>query len=167
MKALWIIYPFCSIFIILGAGIAIHAIRGILKTNAIDNWPTVNARLTKCDFKELTDSDGNLYQVIVQYDYTVDGKDYSNNKIHPTYSASNFEGHRPLYEKLKKCSVVRARYNQLNPAESFIVTGRFTSRLAILFGGMLFFSAGVFFLLIFHFAIAGNSNYADGLDIIQ
>jgi hypothetical protein len=167
MKALWIIYPFCSIFMIVGAGIAFYAIRGIMKAKAIDEWPTVNVHLTKCEFKTHSDSDGDSYEVIVQYDYTVVGKEYSSNKIHPSYSASSFDGHRPLYEKLKKCSVVRARYNELAPEESYIVTGRFTSALSILFGGILFFSAGLFFLLIFHFAIVGNSNYAGGLDVVQ
>ncbi len=167
MKALWIIYPFCSVFMIVGAGVAFYAIRGIMKAREIDEWPTVNAQLTQCEFKTRSDSDGDSYEVIVQYDYTVVGKKYSSKKIHPSYSASSFEGHRPLYEKLKKCSVVRARYNELAPEESYIVTGRFKSALATLFCGMLFFSAGLFFLLIFHFAITGNSNYADGLDIVQ
>ena len=152
---------------IVGAGIAFYAFRGIIKAKAIDEWPTVNAQLTKCEFKTHSDSEGSSYEVIVQYDYTVVGKKYSSNKIHPSYSASSFEGHRPLYEKLKNCSVVRARYNELAPEESYIVTGRFTSALSILFGGMLFFSAGLCFLLIFHFAINGNSNYAGGLDVVQ
>jgi hypothetical protein len=65
MKTLWIIYPFCSIFMIVGAGIAFYAIRGIMKAKAIDEWPTVNAQLTKCEFKTHSDSDGDSYEVIV------------------------------------------------------------------------------------------------------
>ncbi len=152
---------------IVGAGTALHAIRGIIKAKAIDKWPTVNADLTRCEFETHSDTDGHSYEVIVQYDYTVGGKKYSSNKIHPSYSASSFDGHKPLYEKLKQCSVVRARYNELAPEESYIVTGRFTSALSLFFGGMLFFSSGLFFLLIFLFASTGNSNYAGGLDVVQ
>ena len=167
MKALWIIYPFFSIVMIVGAGIAFDAIRGIMKAKTIDKWPTVNAQMTKCEFKTHSDSDCNSYEVIVQYDYTVDGKKYSSNKIHPSYSISSFVGHRQLYRKLKKCSVVRARYNEVAPEEAYIVTGKFTSALSTLFIGMLFFSKGLFFLLILHFGIAGNSNYAGGLEVVQ
>lgn len=152
---------------LVGAGIALSAIRGILKARSIDDWPTVDAQVTQCDFKAHADSEGTSYQVVVKYSYSVLGREYSNNKIHPSYSASSFEGHRPLYERLKKCSVVKARYNDLDPAESYIVTGNFTSALALLFGGLLFFSVGLFFLLIFHFALAGDSNYASGLDVVS
>lgn len=166
MKALWFIYPFCSIFMIVGAGIAFYAFRGIAKARAITDWPSVDAKLVNCEYKTHTDSEGNSYEVVVNYEYTVRGKDYSNDKIHPSYSASNFEGHRPLYDKLNACKVVKARYNEFDPAESYIVTGNFSSALSVLFAGCLFFGAGLFFLLIFHFAIAGNSDYAGGLEVV-
>lgn len=167
MKVLWFIYPFCSIFIIVGTIVSGFALRGIIKSHTIDKWPQTDATITKCEFKTDSDSDGNSYEVVVQYDYTVRGRQYTNNKIHPSYLASSVDGHRPLYAKLKECSIVKARYNDHDPTESYIVTGRFTSAFALLFGGLLFFSMGLFFLLIFHFAIAGNSNYAAGLDVVQ
>ncbi len=46
MKILWIIYPFCSIFILVGAGVSFWTLRGILKARAITHWPTVEATVT-------------------------------------------------------------------------------------------------------------------------
>ncbi len=163
----YFIYPFCSIFIIVGAAILFDAVRGMVQARAIENWPTVDAQLSHCELKHHHDSEGNSSEVIVRYEYSVRGTQYTNNKIHPTYSASSFDCHRPLYEKLKNSTIVRARYNELKPQESYIVTGRYSSSLAGLFGGLLFMTMGLIFMLIFHFAMMGNSNYAAGLHIVR
>ena len=167
MKILWFIYPFCSIFILVGAGLAFWTMRGMMKARAISNWPTVNAEMLECDFVEHSDSDSDSYEVKVRYQYMVNGKKYENDKIHPAYSASSFEGHRPLYDRLNKCTLVKARYNELDPSESYLLKGTFSAHLAAFFGGMIFFFAGVFFLLTFHFAIAGNSDYAAAVEIVK
>ena len=168
MKALWIAYPLCSIFMIVGAGAAFYAIRGMIKQRAIDEWPAVDAQLFMCEFKTYPAlGEPPEYEVIVQYDYTAAGKKYSSNKIHPSYSASRSAAHALLYEKLKKSSVVRARYNKVAPEESYIVTGRFASAPTNLLGGMLFFCLGLFGLLFFHVAITGDANYAVGVDVVR
>ena len=168
MKDLWIVYPLCSIFMIVGAGAAFYGIRGMVKQRAIDKWPAVDAKLFMCQFETYPAlGEPPEYEVLVQYEYTVAGKKYSSNKIHPSYSASRSEAHAPLYEKLKKSSVVRARYNEVAPEESYIVTGRFPSALLNVLGGMLFFSLGLCVLLFFRVGITGHANYAVGVDVVR
>lgn len=167
MKSIWIVYVFCSVFIFIGGGVAIYALQGIVKAGSIGSWPQVDAKLTDINLKVRHDSDGDLQEVVVKYEYFVDGNRYTSNKIHPTYSGSNMSGHRELYERLKNCSIVRARYNKENPREAYLVTGRYSQAFALLFGGLLFFFAGLMFLLIFHFAAEGSSNFVDGLEIVE
>lgn len=168
MKMLWLIYPFCSIFILIGAGLSYTTLRGILKANAITKWPTVNATICECDLETSSGSEGGeSYEVTVRYEYMVHGKKHENDKIHPAYSGSSFSGHQPLFQRLKGSNVVAARYNPVDPAESYLLAGSFSAHLAAFFGGLLFLSCGVFFLLIFHFAIAGNSDYALALEVIK
>jgi hypothetical protein len=167
MKSIWIVYVFCSVFIFVGGGVAIYALQGIVKAGAIGSWPPVDAKLTDINLKVRHDSDGDLQEVVVKYEYFVDGNRYTNNKIHPTYSGSNMSGHKELYERLKNCSIVRARYNKENPRESYLVTGRYSQSFVLLFGGLLFFFSGLMFLLIFHFAAEGSSNFVDGLEIVE
>ncbi len=102
--------------------VAIYALQGIVKAGSIGSWPQVDAKLTDINLKVRHDSDGDLQEVVVKYEYFVDGNRYTSNKIHPTYSGSNMSGHRELYERLKNCSIVRARYNKENPREAYLVT---------------------------------------------
>lgn len=68
---------------------------------------------------------------------------------------------------LDKAQVVKAWYNPRNPAESYLLAKSFSAHLASFFGGLIFLSAGLFFLLTFHFAIAGNSDYAAALEVLD
>ena len=167
MKILWIIYPFCSIFILVGLAGAFSTMLGILKAHAVSNWPTENASLLDCEFKSDHNSDSESYKVLVRYEYNVHGRKYENDKVHPAYSRSSFGGHRRLFKRLKKATVVKIHYNDADPSESYLLAGHFSAHLAALFGSMIFFSAGVFFLLTFHFAIAGNSDYASALEVVK
>ncbi len=168
MKVLWLIYPFCSIFIVVGLGICYFTLRGISKARAVTKWPTIDADVISCDFDSSTDSEGGTtYEVKVEYKYRVNGKDYVGSKLHPAYSASSFEGHRPLYDRLKKAEVVRASYDPADPSDAYLITGSYSSHWTGFFAGMIFASAGLFFLLTFHFAIAGNSDYAAGLNVVR
>ena len=167
MKILWIIYPFCSIFILVGLALAFWTMRGIVKGRSVAYWPTSNASLLNCEFKSDNDSEGESYEVVVSYEYTVHGQKYENNKIHPAYSASGFDGHRALFQRLKDSTVVEVYYNEFDPAESYLLAGTFSAHLAAFFGGLIFMSAGVFFLLTFHFAIAGNSDFASALQVVK
>jgi hypothetical protein len=96
----------------------------------------------------------------------VGGVLYHNTKLHPAYSASSYAGHKGLYEKLKRAKTITVYYNPHAPQEAYIVKGRFSADLAPFFGGLVFFFAGLTFLLAFWFA-AGKSNYDEGVQILE
>lgn len=164
----YLIYPFCSIFIIIGACLSFVTLKGVIRATGLKSWPTAEATISECDFEVHHDSEGaDSYEVKVTYHYKVNGFEYESNSIHPAYSATSFSGHRKFYDRLKKAQVVKIRYNNLDPNESYLITGNYSSHLAAFFGGMIFLSAGIFFLLTFHFAFNGNSDYVSGLDILK
>ena len=108
-----------------------------------------------------------MHKVTADYTYEVSGTSYCNTAIHPGYSASNLGGHHELYDKLKSANLVRIRYNSSDPQEAYLIDGTYSVNLAGLFGGLLFFLAGLMFLLIFHFGITGNTDFASGLDVVK
>lgn len=170
MKMSWLdlIYPFCGVFIVLGATLAYSTLHGILKGRTVSSWPTTNAKVNKVDFNYSADGEGGKsFEVLVNYQYVVDDVIYENTKIHPAYSESSFSGHHGLYERLKIADVVAAHYNPRDPAEAYIVSGSYSAHWSAFFAGFVFLAAGVGFMLGFHFAIRGNSDYGDGLHIIR
>ena len=108
-----------------------------------------------------------LKKVGFYWSVRVGGIDFENSSIHPGYSSSSADGHRGLYQKLSESKRVLAYYNPSDHSESYLITGNFGFHKAAFFGGLLFFSAGIFFMLTFHYAFTGSSNYADKLTVIQ
>ncbi len=150
-----------------GTAITFSAIRAIAKAREIQAWPAVEARLLECDFKTHVVRDRHTYEVVVTYEYSVLGRVFQNNKIHPNYGRCNNEFHGPLYKRLKAASRIKVRYNIADPAESYIVPGMMTSAFASIFAGLLFFIAGFLFSLVFHFAIAGTTDFAARVDVVE
>lgn len=164
---LLIVYPLCSVFIVVGAWLAWTTLDGMVKARSVASWPTAGADIKKIDLRD-EDTDGSeSYEVLVDYEYEVDNKQFKGNQIHPAYSESSFEGHLRLYEELKKAAVVKVYINPKDPSEAYLVSGSYSAHWSAFFGGMIFFTMGIFFMLAFHFVIFGNSNYADGLHILR
>ncbi|OYP32917.1 DUF3592 domain-containing protein [Rhodopirellula sp. MGV] len=168
MKLMWVIYPFCAIFILVGVGICLSTLRGIAKGQAVTAWPSTEASIVNCGLESHSDSEGGLsHQVTVEYEYSVVGCTYTGTKIHPTYTSSSFKGHHALHQKLSAAKVVQIKYNEANPEEAYLFGGNFSSAYAGFFAGMIFASAGLLFLLTFHFAVTGNSDYAAALNVLR
>ena len=167
MKLVWLIYPFFSIFIITGAFLSYKTFSTIQKARAIENWPSAEAEIAYSKLIDTSDSESNSWEVEISYRYRVGGIDFENSSIHPGYSSSSADGHRGLYQKLSESKRVLAYYNPSDHSESYLITGNFGFHKAAFFGGLLFFSAGIFFMLTFHYAFTGSSNYADKLTVIQ
>jgi len=167
MKFFWLIYPFFSIFIITGAFISCKTFFTIQKARTIENWPSAEAEIAYSRLMDTSDSKSNSWEVEVSYRYRVGGIDFENNSIHPGYSSSSADGHHELYQKLSESKRVLAYYNPNDHSESYLITGNFGFHKAAFFAGLLFFSAGMFFMLTFHYLLSGSSNYADELTVIQ
>jgi|TARA_B110000438_G_scaffold289915_1_gene325019 hypothetical protein len=167
MKLIWFVYPFCSIFMLAGTWLSLKALSQVRKAKEAQSWPTVQAELSACELLNTSDGDAIVHEVEVTYHYTVNKQLYTSSRIHPAYSSSSASGHENLYHKLNTAAVVEAFYDPKDPSVSFLITETYGFHKAGVFGGLIFFSAGLFFMLIFHFALGGSSNYADGLTVIK
>lgn len=88
---LYLIIPFCSIFILTGGGIIISAWRKIALGVQARQWPQTTGRLLSVQSKDSSDSESNSREILVRYAYEVDGNDYESTTVHPSYGSSSFE----------------------------------------------------------------------------
>ena len=165
---LYLIVPFCSIFIILGGWLMVSAGRKILLGTQARHWPQTTGRVLNVESKDTSDSESSSREIRVRYAYSVDGRDYESSTIHPSYGSSSFEqAHRGLESLLRSAQQVRVYYDSGHPSRSTLSVGFYSSSLALFFGGFIFFGAGVGFILTFWFALAGGQDFASGITIIR
>lgn len=66
---LLVIYPFCSLFMVVGIWTSFATIKSILKARSVRGWPSTSARVVECELERDFDSDGDSFEVLVQYEY--------------------------------------------------------------------------------------------------
>ena len=166
-KVLYLIVPFCSIFIIIGGWIMISVGRRVLLGTVAASWPHTVGRMTSFESKD-TSSEGVISrEICVSYSYTVGGREYQGTTIHPAYGSSSSEGiHRALEDLLKPAKQVRVYYHPRDPSRCTLSHGLYLRSLAPFFGGFIFFAAGVGFLLALCFEIAGIQGPARGITVL-
>jgi hypothetical protein len=165
---LWVIYPFCLMFSLVGAYFLVRTIAGFSTASATANWPKAEATITECEFKSHRHSEGTNYEVVVEYEYTVFGKKYENDKIHPNYALSSRRAsHRMLYERLERSTVVMTRYDPSDPSDSYLVTDFLSSHLGEFFGGLFMVISGILGLVFFHFYTTGPKGSTSALEVVK
>lgn len=88
------------------------------------NWPTAPGTITKLELKTNNDSDGNTYQVEVQYQYQVGGNSYSGSTLAFGYNSSGGkEIHDQILQKLRQAKSVDVRYDPNKPDSSCLSYG--------------------------------------------
>ena len=164
---LFLIVPFCSIFILVGGWMTYSSVKKIYLGIAAQKWPTVAGQLSEVVSKDTSDSESSSREIQVRYSYAVSGQAYEGKVIHPCYGGSSFEeAHRLLEAKLATGKSVEVFYDPANPSYATLSTGFYSCSLAVVFGGLIFFGAGIGFLGTFWFAIAGKTNFADGVNLL-
>ena len=163
---LWVIVPFCSIFIFVGGGLMWHSLRLILQGCRANYWPHTVGKIVDAESHDTSYSEGNSREIKVKYAYTVAGQEYEGTRIHACYGSSSMEqAHVPLERLLQKGTLVRVYHDPVHPDQSSLATGFFSGSLALFFGGVIFAAAGFGFLFTFWFAIAGDWNFASGIRV--
>ena len=161
------IVPFCSIFIIVGGWLTVSVVKKIMLGCQAASWPTARGVITRSESKDTSDSESSSREIKVRYSYNVDGQQLEGTVIHPVYGSSSFEqAHAGLEQALKVGKAVRVHYDPAKPQQSTLSTGFLSGSLAGVFGGLLFFGAGVGFLGTFWFAIAGKMNIVDSITFV-
>lgn len=189
MDVVW--WVFCTLFLLAGVLLAVGSARAIRTGCRAASWPHTTATLLTSDFKtyEGTGADGvTTWEVLVRYEYWVEGRRYEGTRIHPAYGASsNRTTHERLSRRLQPSRRVRVYYRGDRPAESTLCAGFFSMTLAVFFGGFVFVALGAgiplsyysvlhpgFALLIifagllpaFYFAFAGRDPFAQGIRLL-
>ena len=166
--AILVVYPFCFVFILAGAYFSISTLAGFLTAGVAADWPKAEATITECEFKTNRSSEDTTYEVLVEFEYTVFGNKYKNDKIHPNYSSSSrHTSHRRLYDRLNQSTLVMTRYNPSDPSDSYLATDFLSSQLAELFVGFFFIIIGVFLLVVFHIYTASHSVSTAELEVVK
>jgi hypothetical protein len=166
-KALFFVIPFCSIFILVGGAMVISSGRAMVQGIQARRWPHTVGRVLSVENKDSSDSESSSRQIHVRYAYHVEGQSFEGTVIHPTYKVSSFESaHQELQELLRPDQKVRVYYEGYHPDRSTLSTGFYSCSLAGLAGGLLFAGAGLGFMLIFWFGMAGDTGYARGITVI-
>ena len=140
-------YGFTIIFVLLGI---VKIFLGTLDVNnatGSDSWPSVKGIITKSyvslhyDIESSTTS----YSPMIEYTYTVDGKDYSNNRR--TYKADS-EDHEWVDTTLSdypKGIIVQVHYKPEDHSVSVLEPGLFASTYDGIHTGLFFIAIGVFY----------------------
>lgn len=166
-KELYVIVPFCSIFIIIGASIMIRMGWRIFLGTRAASWPYTVGRMTSIESKDTSAEGISSREICVSYSYTVGGREYQGTTIHPSYgSSSSNEIHRELEDLLKPAKQVRVYYHPRDPSRCTLSYGLNLPSLAPFFGGFLFFAAGVGFLLALCFGMAGTQSFVRSITVL-
>ena len=158
---LYVLVPFCGIFIAIGATLMVSTGRKIALGARARSWPTTVGRVLSVNSKDTSEEDTPSREIQVRYAYQIDGHDYESTTIHPTYTSSSFEAaHSGLESLLRTAQQVRVYYDSSQPSVSMLSVGFYSSSLAMFFGGFIFLALGLGFLLTFWFALAGDWDFA-------
>src|SRR5262245_8606822 len=124
---------FISIFFAIGFAMLGWGLPCLYKANVYVGWLVTSGTLTSCELTENSDGDGTTWQVKVTYDYSVDGRSYSGDRVAFGYSGSSTHAeHQALHAKLSQAAVVNVRYNPSKHSEAVLGAGLNRSNVIIL-----------------------------------
>ena len=129
---------FISVFYLVGFGLLGYGIRSAIRSNAAASWPTTSGSVVDVELERREGNDaGTVYEVKVNYTYTINGMLLKGTTLAFGYAASSgLEAHEAIYEKLKNSQSVEVRYDPSDPTSSVLSYGmhltiRFTLAFAI------------------------------------
>lgn len=156
------------LFVSIGGYLFIRNFRRVLKVRSMVDWPKAEATITECEIKHEDRSSGALPKVLVRYEYKVLSHQYESDKIHPTMSSLWWVAKYPqIYDRLQRSTVVMARYNPSDPAESYLVAGSLYDHRSDLFVGVYILIFSICFFLSTYFLYIGDSDYATVLEVVK
>ncbi|MEO1376630.1 MAG: DUF3592 domain-containing protein [Cyanobacteria bacterium J06635_10] len=110
------------ILLFCGIGIATDSIQA-------SNWPSVMGKITNLSLQKQisSDSDGTtteIYEVKVEYSYSVMDRTYNSSRLAFGYGSSSGKPiHQEIFDKLESASSVKVRYSPKNPEISTLSFG--------------------------------------------
>ena len=137
MKIGWVVFPFLSLFWLVGLWLLGHGLWAARRSTQAAAWPTAPATLTRAELVEEVDEGSTNYKVEVRYTYAVGGVEYEGTRVAFGYDKISGGGRAArdeIVRKLRAAKSVAARYDPENPAVSCLSFGVNKSiRLALAF----------------------------------
>ena len=164
---LWIIVPFCSVFIIVGLGVIWESVRSIIQGCHAAEWPSTIGQIVRAKSTNIVDSEKSRI-IEVRYSCRIKETSFEGSTIHPCYDKFNVEeAHILLEQCLREGVKVKVYFNPIQPDQSSLSTGFYSGSLSPVFGGLLCTLTGLCFLGAFWFTIAGNWDFASGITLLE
>ena len=116
---LWFVLQFLRIGLALGIGgwAYLEATQGM----ACDRWPTINGTVTTSIVKEVKTKNGTRDEAEIKYQYKVNGKTYTANRIQ--FGTDLFRSPAEILQKYKADQTVQVHYKASDPSVSSLETG--------------------------------------------
>jgi hypothetical protein len=132
------------LFLLSGLGLLCYGIIVAKQAIKASKWPTVEGTIKSPSFHESSTEGGKTYEVVVEYDYSVEGKTYTGGRLAFGYGgSSNKQVHQAILDKLKGASLVTVRYNPQNHAISTLSCGINNSIKVIFASAFMWLSVGI------------------------
>ncbi len=140
------------VVILVGIGAAIQTVAYPRYIDARDSpdWPTVSGTVIRSEVVLSTNDDGDtMYEAEIEYEYTVDGKDYTcdNVKVHDIGGSSNIrKGADETVEEYSLHSTVTVYYDADDPSNAALEPGATFQHKFLLYVGQAVVVLAVFIL---------------------
>lgn len=117
-----------AIFIVTIAGFGLAILHMMVnrigyQTDAVKSFVPVEAKVLGKNFKAWTrpDSSGTFYEFTVTYEYEVNGRRFTCDKVGPLGGGFGLKRSKSLYFAYRKGQLVKAYYNPENPNQAFLI----------------------------------------------
>ncbi len=138
------IFPY--IFVAVGLGVGYFGVRGLVRAEASEDWPTAQGRVVASSLETHTSRDdgGTTYHAEVLYEFTVDGVVYNGNKVtYGSYGSSNPSHARRILNRYPKGVDVTVHYQPGDPETCVLEPGRSPATWFLPVFGAIFLGAGM------------------------
>jgi uncharacterized protein YxeA len=147
-----LIFSLPTILLIIGLVLIIPAVVGMFRCISAQSWPCTKGIVTQLKIERQTHSskikrESVSEEVKVKYDYSVDGIQYSGDKIAFAYFATDdAHEHSDIKNRLSELKSVKVFYNPKNPAQAVLTTRISAHHINRGLGGLVWLGVGFFFL---------------------
>ncbi|MFN7892225.1 MAG: DUF3592 domain-containing protein [Pirellula sp.] len=141
-----LVTSFFGMFFLIGFGIISFSLWNIRSSLVAGGWPTATGTIKAVHLDRKSDSDGDIFETKVVYNYVAQGKQFEGNRIAYGYCPSNGQrSHEQIFAKLQSAQTVEVRYDPSRPETSVLSYGIHRSHWFLLAFGTLWlaFSMGL------------------------
>ncbi len=159
---------FISVFFLVGFALLGVGLRSLYQAKAAEGWAETNGLVKACNLVVDSSGDSTTWKVKVSYDYSVDGRTFSGDRIAFGYTGSSARATpEALQVKLGSAAVVRVRYNPLKPEQAVLGAGVNRSNLVILVFAVVWLLFVTGFTVLWTMGSGKDAQLTDSIQVIE